>query len=274
MTDAFPADLLPEGLTPGVLGLVLAAALAAGWIDAVVGGGGLLQLPALLLVPGLIPVQALATNKLASIFGTTTSAVTYYRRVHPDLRTALPMAAVALVASFTGASVAAALPAAVFKPVIVVALIAIAAFTLLRPSLGAVTALRHSGGRHHVVAGAVGAGVGFYDGILGPGTGSFLVFAMVSTLGYDFLNASAKAKIVNVATNLGALCFFAPYGAVFWGLGLILGAANMVGGYLGSRAATARGSRFIRVVFLVVVTALIGRVGWDVWVENIRPLLG
>ncbi|MQA33601.1 sulfite exporter TauE/SafE family protein [Modestobacter roseus] len=274
MTDAFPGDLLPDGLTPAVLALVLVAALTAGWIDAVVGGGGLVQLPALLLVPGLSPVQALATNKLASIFGTTTSAVTYQRRVRPDLRTALPMAGVALACSFAGASVAAALPAAVFKPVIVVALVAIAAFTVLRPSLGEVTALRHTGRRHHGVAAATGAAIGFYDGILGPGTGSFLVFALVSLLGYDFLNASAKAKIVNVATNLGALLFFAPYGAVLWGLGLLLGAANVLGAYLGARTATARGSRFIRVVFLVVVTALIGRLGWDVWTENLRPLLG
>ena len=273
MFDAFPADLFPDGLTPAVLLLVLVAALAAGWIDAVVGGGGLLQLPALLLVPGMSPVQALATNKLASVFGTTTSAVTYYRRVHPDLRTALPMAAVALVSSFAGASVAAALPVGVFKPVIVVALIAIAVFTVLRPSLGEVTALRHAGRRHHGVAAALAAAIGFYDGILGPGTGSFLVFAMVSMLGYDFLNASAKAKIVNVATNLGALLFFAPYGAVFWGLGVLMGAANMLGGYIGSRTAAARGSRFIRIVFLVVVTALIVRVGADVWTENLRPLL-
>ncbi|OMQ16757.1 hypothetical protein A7K94_0200440 [Modestobacter sp. VKM Ac-2676] len=273
MSDVFPGDLLPAGLTPEVLGFVLLAALAAGWIDAVVGGGGLLQLPALLLVPGMSPVQALATNKLASIFGTTTSAVTYHRRVHPDLRTALPMAGIALVCSFAGASVAAALPASVFKPIIVVALIAIAAFTVLRPSLGEVTALRHSGRRHHGVAAVTGAAIGFYDGVLGPGTGSFLVFAMVSLLGYDFLNASAKAKIVNVATNLGALLFFAPYGAVLWGLGFLMGAANMLGAYLGARTATARGSRFIRVVFLVVVTALIGRVGWDVWTENVRPLL-
>ncbi|TYP88919.1 sulfite exporter TauE/SafE family protein [Blastococcus xanthinilyticus] len=271
--DLLPEGLLPEGLGPGVLVLLLLAALAAGWIDAVVGGGGLVQLPALLLVPGMSPVQALATNKLASIFGTTTSAVTYYRRVHPDLRTALPMAVIALVGSFAGASVAAALPAAVFKPVIVVALIAIAAFTLLRPSLGEVTALRHSGRRHYGTAAVVGAAIGFYDGILGPGTGSFLVFAMVLTLGYDFLHASAKAKIVNVATNLGALLFFAPHGAVLWGLGILMGAANMLGGYLGSRTATTRGSGFIRVVFLVVVTALITRLGWDVWTENLRPLL-
>ena len=269
VTDAFAADLFPDGLTPGVLVLVLVAALAAGWIDAVVGGGGLLQLPALLLVPGMSPVQALATNKLASILGTSTSAVTYYRRVHPDLRTAVPMAAVALTSSFAGAFLAAALPAGVIRPVIVAALIAIALFTVLRPSLGEVTALRHSGRRHHGVAGALGAGIGFYDGVLGPGTGSFLVFGMVSLLGYDFLHASAKAKIVNVATNLGALLFFVPYGAVLLGLGLVLGAANMLGGYLGSRTATTRGSRFIRIVFLVVVTALIGRVGWDVWMENL-----
>ena len=267
-------DLLPDGLTGTTLALVLLAALGAGWIDAVVGGGGLLQLPALLLVPGLSPVQALGTNKLASICGTTTSAVTYYRRASPDLRTALPMAALALGSSVAGASVAALLPAGVFKPVIVVALVAIALFTALRPSLGEVTALRHSGRRHHGVAAAVGAVIGFYDGVLGPGTGSFLVFAMVGLLGYDFLAASAKAKIVNVATNLGALLFFVPHGSVFWGLGLVLGAANMLGGYLGSRTATARGSRFIRVVFLVVVTALIARVGWDVWTEDVRPRLG
>jgi hypothetical protein len=271
--DALPAGLFPDDLSAGVLALVVVTALAAGWIDAVVGGGGLLQLPVLLLVPGTSPVQALATNKLASVFGTTTSAITYQRRVHPDLRTALPMAAVALVCSFAGASVAAALPVGVIKPVIVVALVAIAVFTLLRPALGRHTALRHSGRRHLTVAALVGAVIGFYDGVLGPGTGSFLVFALVSLLGYDFLHASAKAKIVNVATNVGALLFFAPYGAVFWGLGILMGAANMLGGYLGARTATARGSRFIRVVFLVVVTALIARVGADVWTENLRPLV-
>ena len=262
--------LLPEDLTTSVLALVLVAALAAGWIDAVVGGGGLVQLPALLLVPGLSPVQALATNKLASVFGTTTSAVTYQRRVRPDLRTALPMAAVALAGSFGGASVAELLPASVFKPVIVVALVAIALFTAFRPALGVETALRHTGRRHTGTALAVGVVIGFYDGVLGPGTGSFLVFALVSLLGYDFLQSSAKAKIVNVATNLGALAFFVPHGSVVWGLGLLMGASNMLGGYLGSRTATSRGTGFIRGVFLVVVSALIVRLGWDVWTENVR----
>ena len=270
--DALSAGLVPDGLTGTTLLLLLLAALAAGFVDAVVGGGGLLQLPALLLVPGITPVQALATNKLSSVLGTTTSAVTYGRRVHPDLRTALPMAAVALVSSAAGASVAAVLPATVFKPVIVIALVGIGIFTLLRPALGGETALRHSGRRHHGTAVAIGAVIGFYDGVLGPGTGSFLVFAMVSLLGYDFLNASAKAKIANVATNLGALAVFAPHGSVFWGLGLLMGTANVCGGYLGSRTATARGSRFIRVAFLVVVAVLVVRVGADVWTENLRPL--
>lgn len=273
VTDVLAADLLPDKLSPATLVLLVLAALVAGWIDAVVGGGGLVQLPALLLVPGVSPVQALATNKLASIFGTTTSALTYHRRVRPDLRTALPMAAVALAGSFVGASVASLLPAAVFKPVIVVALVGIAAFTLLRPSLGEVTALRHTGRRHHGIAALVGLAIGFYDGILGPGTGTFLVFAMVGLLGYDFLSSSAKAKIVNVATNLGALLFFAPHGSVVWGLGLVLAAANVLGGYVGSRTATARGSGFVRVAFLVIVSALILRLGWDVWSENVRPHL-
>jgi uncharacterized protein len=264
-------DVLPEGLNPTAVLLVVLAGAIAGFVDAVVGGGGLVQLPALLLVPGLSPVEALGTNKLGSILGTTTSAVTYHRRVHPDLRTALPMAVLALATSFLGASIAAHLPADVVKPVIVVALVAIGAFTLLRPSIGQVTVLRHAGRRHHGVAAVVGAVIGFYDGILGPGTGSFLVFAMVSLLGYDFLAASAKAKIVNCATNLGALLFFVPHGLVFWGLGLLLGAANTVGAYLGARLATTRGSRFVRIAFLVVVTALLLRLGWDVWVEDVRP---
>ncbi|GLY32579.1 TSUP family transporter [Kineosporia sp. NBRC 101731] len=259
----------PPELGLPALALLLLAAFAAGWIDAVVGGGGLLQLPALLLVPGLTPVQVLATNKLGSVFGTATSALTYYRRARPDLRTALPMAAVALVGSFAGASIASSLPVAVFKPVIVVALVVVAALTLARPALGQATALRYAGHAHYRAAVAVGLAIGVYDGVLGPGTGTFLVMAMVSLIGYDFLQASAKAKIVNFATNIGALLFFAPSGAVVWGLGLMLGVANLSGSYLGARMAISSGTKFIRVVFLVVVLALIVKVSHDVWVENL-----
>ena len=250
--------------------LVVVAGFAAGWVDAVVGGGGLIQLPALLMVPGITPVQALATNKMGSIFGTTTSAVTFFRRARPDLQTAVPMAVIALIGSFGGAVLAASLPASVFKPIIIVALVAVAIFTAFRPTVGTLTKLRHTGHRHYGTAGAIGLVIGFYDGLIGPGTGSFLIIAMVTLLGYSFLGASAKAKIVNMATNFGALVFFLPNGSLLWGVGLILGLANMVGGYVGSRMAITQGSTFIRAVFLVVVGALILKLGYDVWVENIR----
>ena len=263
-----------EQLTWGTLLLVVVAAFAAGWIDAVVGGGGLLQLPALLLIPGIAPIQALATNKLASVFGTATSSVTYYRRAKPDIRTAIPMALIALAGSFGGAAVATLLPAAAFKPIIVVALLAVAMFTAFRPQMGAATMLRFQGHKHHLMAGVAGLVIGFYDGMIGPGTGTFLVIALVALLGYDFLQASAKAKIVNLATNLGALLLFIPHGSVLWLLGGILAVANVAGSYLGSRMAISRGTKFIRVVFLVVVVALIAKLGVDVWNENVVPALG
>ena len=262
-----------EGLDPQTVALLMLVAFAAGWIDAVVGGGGLLQLPALLLVPQLAPVQALATNKLGSIFGTGTASITYYRRVKPDLRTALPMAGLALAGSFGGAAVATVLPTSLFKPIIVVALAGVATFVALRPKLGAATTLRFHGAKHLSVACLLGLGIGFYDGMLGPGTGAFLVIALVSVVGYDFIAASAKAKIVNFATNLGALLLFVPTGAVVWGLGLCLALANMAGGYLGSRTAIARGTGFVRIIFLAVSGALIVKLGYDVWVETIAPRL-
>lgn len=254
----------PAGVGPETVALLMAVAFCAGWIDAVVGGGGLLQLPALLLVPQLGPVQALATNKLASVFGTGTAALTYQRRVGSDLRFVLPMAGTALVGSVGGAAVATLLPPALFKPIIVVVLIAVAVFVALRPKLGAATSLRFTGLRHLAVGCLLGAVIGFYDGMLGPGTGAFLVIALVSIVGYDFIAASAKARIVNFATNLGALLLFVPTGSVVWGLGLCLAAANMAGGYLGSRTAIAKGTGFVRAVFLLVSAALIIKLGLDV----------
>jgi uncharacterized membrane protein YfcA len=248
-------------LTVGTVVLLVLAGFLAGWVDAVVGGGGLVQLPALLLVPGISPVQALATNKLAGILGTSVSAATYYRRVQPGMRTAGPMALAALVGAGGGAALASSLPADVFVPVILVALVAVAAYTVARPQVGRATALRWQGRTHLLVALGLGTGIGFYDGLLGPGTGSFLVIALVGVLGYAFLEASAQAKIVNAATNLGALIVFTAQGAPLWRLGLVVGAANVLGSYLGARTAVARGSGFVRVVFLVVVSVLIVRLG-------------
>ena len=250
-----------------VLLLCLAAGFA-GWVDAVSGGGGLVQLPALLvLLPGASPIQVLATNKLASICGTSVAAATYYRRVRPDLRTALPMAGIALVGSALGALCASLIPSEVFRPLVLVLLVGVAAYTLWRPGLGAVQALRWDGRQHHVAAGLGGLGLGFYDGIFGPGTGSFLVFLLVGLLGYSFLQASAKARIVNIGTNVGALIVFIPQGAPMWALGLAMGACNIAGGWLGAHTAIRRGSAFVRVVFLTVVAGLILRLGYDVVVR-------
>lgn len=252
----------PSLLTLALLG---AAALLAGWVDAVVGGGGLVQLPALVLAfPGAAPVQLLATNKLASICGTSTAAVTYLRRIRPDLRTAIPLAGAAFGGSAVGAVLASHLPKAWFNPIILVALVGVGTYTLLRPQLGRGGKLRYAGRRHVGAALLVGAGIGCYDGALGPGTGSFLVIALVAWVGYSFLQASAKAKLANFATNLAALVVFVPQGAVSWRIGLIMGAANLVGGYLGARTAVARGHGFVRAVFIVVVTAFTLRIGYDV----------
>ncbi|GGH63487.1 TSUP family transporter [Rothia aerolata] len=254
-----------ESLDPATIALVLAAGLFAGWVDAVVGGGGLVQLPAVLMIPGLTPVQALAVNKLGSSCGTAASALTYYRRTTSDIRTALPTAAVALCASFCGAIVATLIPASAFKPIILFALIAVLAFTVLKPGAGELTRMKHTGRKHTAIALAIGLVIGFYDGVLGPGTGSFLMISMITLLGYNFLLATAQTKIVNLATNIGALIFFAVSGNVIWAIGLLLGAANLVGGYLGARTAIARGNGFIRIMMICVVSALILKLGFDIF---------
>jgi uncharacterized membrane protein YfcA len=248
-----------------VLLLLGLAALAAGYVDAVVGGGGLIQLPALLIgLPGASPVQLLATNKLASVCGTTVSSATYYRRVRPDPRTFLPLMALAFVGSVGGALVASQIPRSAFDPIILVVLVVVGAYVLLKPELGEQTELRFTGHRHTLAAMLTGAAVGFYDGALGPGTGSFFVFILVGLLGYNFLEASAKARLANWATNLAALVVFVPQGAVLWRVGLVLGVANLVGGYLGARTAVARGARFVRIFFIVVVSAFVIRIGGEV----------
>ncbi len=247
------------------LALMCLAAIGAGWVDAVVGGGGLIQIPALLLgFPQVAPVQILATNKVASVCGTSVSAGTYYRRVKPDLRTAIPLALTAFAGALIGALLVSHISRAAFNPIILVVLIAVGTYTVFTPKLGAVTELRFTGRRHLLAATGVGFVIGIYDGALGPGTGSFLVFALVGLLGYAFLQASAKAKIANVATNLAALVIFIPQGAVMWKVALLMGLGNLTGGYVGARTAVAKGSGFVRVVLVVVVGAFIVKIGLDV----------
>jgi uncharacterized protein len=245
--------------------LLALAGLFAGFVDAVVGGGGLVQLPALVVAfPGAAPVQILATNKLAGTCGTTVSSMTYYRRVRPDPATFVPLMVVAFLGSAAGAVVASQIPKAAFNPIILVALVVVGAYVLLKPGLGETTELRFSGHRHTLAAMVAGLVIGFYDGALGPGTGSFFVFTLVGLLGYSFLEASAKARIANWATNVAALLVFAAEGAVMWRIGLVVGVCNLAGSYVGARTAVSRGSRFVRMFFMVVVGAFIVKIGSDV----------
>jgi uncharacterized membrane protein YfcA len=171
---------------------------------------------------------------------------------------------VAFLGSAAGAVVASHIPESAFDPIILVALVVVGAYVLLKPDLGRVTELRFAGHRHTIAASLAGLVIGFYDGALGSGTGSFFVFTLVGLLGYNFLEASAKARMANWATNLAALCVFVPQGAVLWKVGLVMGVANLLGGYVGVRTAVARGTRFVRVFFIVIVSGFIVRIGGDV----------
>ncbi|MSY95446.1 MAG: TSUP family transporter, partial [Actinobacteria bacterium] len=190
---------------------------------------------------------------------------TYLRNTRIDLRTALPMAVAAFIGAGLGALLASHIPAASFRPIILVMLIGVWLWTWLKPAMGTVEQLRWEGQRRHYgVAVIAGLGIGFYDGLIGPGTGSFLLIVLVAGLGLSFLKASATAKIVNVGTNIAALIIFGFTGSVLWLLGLLMGACNLVGAVIGARTAIAKGSEFVRRVFLVVVALLILRLAWDV----------
>ena len=230
----------------------------AGWVDAVSGGGGLLQVPALLLsVPADAPQAALGTNKLSSIAGTSAAAITYARKVKPELRTALPMAAAAFIGAGAGALVALRLPVEVLRPFIVIALVVVWLLIAFRSRWLSSAAPVVSTRRKWGTALIGGGGIGFYDGMLGPGTGAFLIVLLVAALGYSYLRASATAKLVNVGTNAAALIIFGLGGSVIWLLGLAMGACNIAGGVIGARTAMARGSDFVRIVLLVVVGILL-----------------
>ena len=247
------------GVTPDwyvIVGLCVVAA-AAGWIDAVSGGGGLLQLPSLLIaLPNQPPAVALGTNKMSSILGTSAAAITYGRVERPRFSTALPMAGAAFAGAVIGSLTAVHLPASVFRPVILVALVIVWLFIAFRRDLGLVE--RPASRRRHLVTAILGGlAIGVYDGAIGPGTGSFLIVLLVAALGYTFLQASATAKIVNVGTNLASLIVFGLAGTVLWGVGLLMGACNVAGAIVGARMAMAKGSSFVRVVLLAVTAALI-----------------
>lgn len=245
------------------------ASLAAGWIDAVVGGGGLLLLPAMLLgLPAGTPAAyALGTNKAVAIVGTTGAAVTYARKAPVDVRLAVRIGLAALAGSTVGAFVAAGMSTEVLKPVVMVVLLGVGTFVMLRPAFGTAPAAGPVPPRRVLAAiGFAGLGIGFYDGLIGPGTGTFLVLALSALLHLDLVTASATAKIVNCCTNAGALATFAWKGTVYWQLAALMAVFNLVGGMVGARTALKRGSGFVRVVLLTVVFALVANLAYQEWI--------
>ena len=241
---------------------LLAASFFAGFIDSIAGGGGLIQLPALLIgLPKSETAEVLGTNKLSAVFGTTTAAALYRKQIKPDPKVLIAMGVPAFVGSAGGAVLASKIPTSSMRPMVLVLLIIVAIYTWFKPDLGKFENLRHLPKRRVQIAAFAGVVIGFYDGIFGPGTGSFLMLILVASLGYAFITASAIAKVVNVATNVGAIMVFGVNGAVLWQIGIILGIANISGAVIGARLAIKGGSTLVRKVFLLVTVALIVKVG-------------
>jgi uncharacterized membrane protein YfcA len=244
--------------------LVSLASLVAGFVDAIVGGGGLVLVPALFAVlPATHPATLFGINKSASIWGTAIAAVQYSRRVELRWRALLPAAAAGFAGSFAGAWAVTRISPDFLRKLLPVILLAVLGYTLARKHLGRDHVPRFSGRAEAWAAGAIGLTLGFYDGFFGPGTGSFLVFLFVRWLGYDFLHASASAKLLNTASNFAALILFAVKGHVWWHFALALAVANVAGSLLGTHVALKHGTGFVRGFFMAVVFVLILKTGYD-----------
>ena len=249
-------------LTWQVIAVLVLAALVAGWVDAVVGGGGLIQLPTLLIALPEASVPTISgTNKISSFAGTLVATGTYLSRVKVQWADAIPLIVAAYVGSTIGAGLVTLMPREAFTPVVLVALIAVGAYTIRKKQMGLTHEVRHSGAKLVGVLLAIGIVVGTYDGFLGPGTGSFFVIGLVALLGYGFLQASAMAKLANLTTNLAAIVVL--WDDIFWQIGLAMAAANLTGGFVGAQMAVRHGNAFVRRVFLVVIAILVVRLSWD-----------
>jgi uncharacterized membrane protein YfcA len=226
------------------------AAFSAGLVDAVVGGGGLIQLPAMFSIfPNMAPATIIGTNKLAA------------------WSVAAPAAFAALIFSFFGAYTVTKVSPDFFRTALPVVLLAVAIYTFAKKDFGSVHAPLHTGRKEQTLALLIGSGIGFYDGFFGPGTGSFLVFLFVRIFGFDFLGASAVSKVVNVACNFSALVWFGYSGHLIWQLGAMMAVCQIGGSVIGSRLAMKHGSGFVRKLFLVVVSILIVKTGYDAWIR-------
>ncbi len=244
------------------------AATLAGLVDAVVGGGGLIQTPMLFSVfPQTNPATLLGTGKLAGVWGTAASALSYAKKVQIRWATVFPAALSAFLFSFCGAFTVTHIPSDFVRKLLPFILVLVASYTLMRKDFGMHHSPIYDGRREFIFALLAGGVIGFYDGFFGPGTGSFLVFLFVRFFGFDFLSASASAKLVNVACNLSALLWFGYSGHVFWLMGAVMAICNVMGSLIGSRLAIKYGSGFVRKAFLFVVSALILKSTYDAFLK-------
>ncbi len=253
------------GVPLATLALLVVAAFAAGWIDAVVGGGGLIQLPSLLIgLPQDTPIPTVSgTNKLSSAAGTAVATATYLSKVRVEWKVALPLMAAAYAGSTTGAQLVRFVPRQLFTPLVLVVVVVVGVYTLRRPALGLETNLRHEGRARALRVVGIGLAVGLWDGLVGPGTGTFFVILLVAVIGYGFLQATVLTKLANLTTNVAALVVLGLTGHVLWGLGAVMAVANLTGGGIGARMALRHGNGFVRKVFLVTVTALALKLAYD-----------
>ncbi|MFM2288968.1 MAG: hypothetical protein RL684_2111 [Pseudomonadota bacterium] len=244
--------------------LIVAASFLAGLVDAIVGGGGLVLLPAMFAsFPAAAPATLLGTNKFAAVWGTLFAARRFARRVSLRWALLLPAAATALAGSFAGAWSVTQVDPGWLRRALPFVLLVVFLYTLANEHLGRAHAPRLFGRAEVVAACLIGLAIGWYDGFFGPGTGSFFIFLFVRVLGFDFLHASASAKVMNVATNIAALVLFGAKGYIWWQVGLLLAFANVAGSMAGTALALRHGAGFVRWVFIAVVGALILKTGYD-----------
>lgn len=250
-----------------ILTLILFSFLA-GFIDSVVGGGGLIQLPALLInLPNTPLLSLFGTNKIGSLSGTSIAAISYSRKVKFDFKLLLVISFFAFLSAYLGAKTIGYIPVETLKPLILVILIGIAIFTFIRKDLGATRSKNLSSKKQMLYGSLLALFIGFYDGFFGPGTGSFFVLGFVLILGFEFLKASAYTKIVNCMTNISALIVFIKNGNYILELAIIIAISNMIGNLIGSRLAIKKGNGFIRIVFLGIVLIMIGRYAYDIFIK-------
>lgn len=246
--------------------LLMAAGFAASFIDSVVGGGGIISVPALMLT-GLPTAMVLGTNKLASTFSSLTSSLSFYASGKVDRRTALRLFPLAFIGSCLGSFAITRIPSEFLRPLIVVLLILITVYTLVKKNWGGQTVFSGMSARTLAIVVPLVFVIGFYDGFFGPGTGSFLIFLMVYA-GFDFVRASGNSKVLNFGSNAGALILFASLGHVHYVYGLAMGIAMVMGALAGSRVAIRTGVTYVRYLFIAVTVLLIGKQLWDLILDR------